>query len=197
MKNMFKSSIWLAMIVLATISKAGTTGSPVEIRVTGERTFSVSLSMESENVQVILKDMKGHALTRRTFRDGITTLNFDLNDMKNGQYQLEVIDNEKMETLPIDLAPDHLIVDVDKTETYFFPIIFQNGSKVTISKWAPEKEQIYVTVVNARNRLVHQDIIEGTKHLGKRFDFSQVTKGTYRMRVNCKNYTLSKVINIQ
>ena len=196
MKSTVKGFIWVALIVLATFSKAGVNDPMVNVKVTGVRTFSLSLQNSQQNVQALLKDQKGHVLVRRAFRDGISKLSFDLNSVRDGIYKLELVNDQQIQTIPVDLASDHLNVDTEGSEVYFFPVVYQKGDLVTVSKWAPVKEQIYVTILDAKNRLVHEDVIKGAEHLAKRFDFSEVQNGDYEIRISCNNQIVSKEIHI-
>ena len=57
MKSTVKGCIWVALIVLATFSRAGVTDPSVKVEVTGARTFSLSLQTGEEQVQALLKDV--------------------------------------------------------------------------------------------------------------------------------------------
>ena len=197
MKSTLKVCIWVALIVSVTFSNAGVNDSLIEVNVTGEKTFSLTLSGQPNNVQAVLKNKKGHVLEQRMFRDGISTISFDLNETKEGIYRLELIDSEEVLTLPVELLANEVKVSLEDKESYLFPVVYQKGNLVTVSKWAPESEVISVSILDGNHSLIHEDRIEGDQNLAKRFDFSKVRSGNYEIRLSCKDQTVTRSVDIK
>lgn len=197
MKSTLKVCIWVALIVSATIAQAGLKDSTVEVEITGDKTFSITLNGQHAGVQSLLKDKKGHVLAEQAFTDGIHTLDFDLKDAREGSYRIELIDAQEMISLPVELVGDDVSIDVKEMETYYFPVVYQRGDLVTVSKWASEKEIIGVSIVDDSNILVYEDKISGDKTLAKRFDFSRVRSGNYELVLKCNDQVLIKSVAIK
>ncbi len=198
MKNTVKILFWVTLIVSVTFSYAGVSDSQLEVNMIGDKTFSLTLNSEIDgNVQVLLRNRKGNVVTEQAFKDGVTTVEFDLNKVKEGSYHLELIDAKEMVLMPVEVAENKVKIKEDEKEIYSFPVIFQKGEMVTVSKWAPKRERISVLILDPDRELVHVETLVGDKTLTKRFDFSYVDAGKYEIQVSCKNQTLKKSVAVK
>lgn len=198
MKSTLKVCIWVALIVSVTLSNAGVNDSQVEVNMIGQKTFNLSLTTEHQgDIQVLLKNKRGNVISDQLLKDGVGTVSFDLNEAKTGLYHLELIDNEEMVLFPVEVTENQVNVKEEEKEIYSFPVVYQKGDLVTVSKWAPEKENINVVILDARKELVHTDRLSGDHTLSKRFDFSYVSSGKYEIQLSCKDQTVKKSVSIK
>lgn len=199
MKNTIKLSIWAALIVLANQLTAASAGSYLEVNMTGAKTFELTLKDLKGNVTLSLKDDKRQILYTSTFlvNDEKLKKGFDMNLFSDGRYEIELIDEQKMISIPIIIENDLLNIDLLEKDVRFLPVINQKDDLVSVNMLALEDEFLSIRVFNSANDVVYKETLRGEGNLGKRFDFSKTKEGTYEFQLTSKGNVITREIIIK
>lgn len=194
-----KLSIWAALIVLANQVTAASAGSYLDVNVTGTKTFELTLKDLKGNIRISLKDERKQTLYTNTFliNKENTTKVFDMNLFSDGKYEIELLDAQKMISIPIVIENDLLSIDLLKKEIHFLPVINQKNDLVSVNMLALDEEFLSIRVFNSYNELLHKETLKGAGNLGRRFDFSKTEEGTYQFLLTSKGNSVTREIVIK
>lgn len=197
MKNTIKLSIWAALIVLANQVSALGAGSSLDVNMTGSKTFELTMNNVKGDVQLQLKDAKNQVIYQKTIANqGSLKQTFDMGLFSDGAYKIELRDAEKIQSLPLNIENDELIVEVEKERTHFLPVVNQKGDFVSINMLALNGEALSIRILDSSNQVVFRETLAGDPNLGQRYDFSKTDKGEYTIQLTSAGTVTSKEITI-
>ncbi len=190
-----KGILALALIVLANISFANDIY--FDVRVLGEGKFQLSVMNVNGDASLSLWDVSGAKL----YSEKVKSLNsisktFDVSNLPNGKYTFRYEDDFKIQKVTF-VVDDQLTFDLESSEVHFLPVISQRGNDVMVGLVANTTERLVVSIYDLEANLVIKEVIEGENYIGKKYDFSQVRKGSYNVVIASAARTISKTIEIK
>jgi len=195
MKN--KLSIWAALIVLANLVNAADAESHLDVNMTGSKTFKLVMNNLIGDVKLSLKGEKNQIIYERTLtNDGSLTKSFDMSLFSDGNYEIELIDDQKIQSFPIEIKNDLLAIHLDEKETHFLPVVSQKNRLVSVNMLALEGEDLSVKIFNSADEVVYDETLRGKRNLGQIYDFSKTVDGKYTFQLVSSGRTTIKEILI-
>lgn len=120
-----------------------------------------------------------------------------MNLISEGNYEIELVDSEKIVTIPIIIENDGLVIDLNEKTVLFLPVLNQKGNQVTVNMLALNDQFLTIKVRNSYNEVVHMETLKGGWNLGRRFDFSKTWPGMYEFQLISKGGVIVRNIIIK
>ncbi len=190
-----KGIVAVALIVLANLGLANDIY--FDVKVVGESKFQLSVMNVRGDANLSLWDLSGKKLYSETVKS-LNSINktFDVSSLPNGKYTFQYEDDFKTQKVTF-VVDDQLTFDLESSEVHFLPVISQKGNSVMVGLVANTPEKLIVSIYDLRSNLLIKEVIEGDNYIGKKYDFSQVRKGSYHVEIASSAKTVSKTIEIK
>ena len=174
MKNATKGLLLMTMIVIATVVKAKVPNENVNVEITGNRSFQLSVNNLMGKGQISIIDQNGFVLYNNIIAgQSAIKQRFDVSNLPVGNYYLKLNDEWKNQTLSL-LINQELVFDLAHVKTTLNPIITQKDDEVTVSMYASELEKLNVSIYDQNSNLLESSNINGLGYLGRRFNFGKL-----------------------
>lgn len=185
----------LVMTVMISTAMANENNEFFNVEVTGSRTFNIKIRNVTGEGTLAIIDSKGVTLFEEKINDRELKRNYDISQFPSGVYQLKFQDDFKVHTVRM-YANEGLEFDLDKSIVQFVPTIALRDKILSVGLATMPEEEIKIFIYDYNNHLLARRKITGSEYIGKRFDFSSVKPGTYRVVITCKGETFSKTFKI-
>ena len=198
MKSIIKQSFWAVLIVLVAQVNAGGLEPISDSSKASSKTFELKLNNLKGKVQLSLRDRKNQVFyTKSISTDGSMHKQFDMSLFPDGNYELQLQDEEKRQVFPIEIVNDQLVFKFEDRLTHFFPVLNQKGSLVFVNMSALNDEQLSIQIYNDKNESIYKEVLSGSLNLGRIFDFSESRSGDYRFVLSSTGNVVSREVNIK
>lgn len=190
MKTQIKKIILGVSIILFTSGVAMATDA--SIRVTGNKSFELTLTNLNDNTQLVMKNKNGQVLYEETIANKESYYKaFNAELLTEGNYYVSVEDAVSVKTVLIALENGKLEFDPTKIVDRFKPMIMTKGSILYVNYFSPDKSPLAVSIYDKNGQLVYEEELTGKTTMGKGFDFSKSPKGEYTIALesNGKYYS--------
>lgn len=181
MKNILKS---FAVAALMFISLSSMAYVPSVNLINGSTSKSLVLAMvSSTNAQdVSLIDANGHILFYDDVTDHRYTKSFNLKNLEEGTYFINV--NNKEQSVIYTLALETDGVNILNKEMVEKPLVFEtNGHKVNLNLNNSDRTKVAIEVTNQDHAKLYKEVFTDKKTIDMTFNFESAVKGDYTINV--------------
>jgi hypothetical protein len=185
MKTTIKISVALiALLVLSTSSFAITADSVFVNPVLGKKKAIISVvNVPTASLSVIIKDVNGAILTRVSEKNSeYFSKVFDFTNLIDGGYSLEVNINNTTKKYDFFVEKNEIILK-DKHTIESSPYVGVSNNKLDISHINSEKKPVYLDLIDSNGNLVYNNFVSDDFTVLKRYNLSQLRKGSYTAKV--------------
>lgn len=173
--------------------------SNTELNTSRGELVKVSFNDIKKGSTLMIKNDQGYILYKEFIKiDGDYSKDFDLTELPNGSYKLELEDEVKIKILPFKVTSKE--VEFNKKEEFIIskPIVAKKGDKVILSKLTLEgSKDIKVSIYYNGTDLVYKENLKGDKFINRSYDFSTSINGDYSIVVTSDGRTFRNSINIK
>lgn len=196
MKNLIKKVILIAVMVTGLVSMASERDGNIEIKDLNSKVIQFTLNNFDGDLQVTVKDTHDYVLYKENFEGTIYSKKYDLSELPNGIYFVELRGETKIKTIPFIVSGNKVEFNYEASKIYFKPVIVVKDKKVNITKLALDKESFLIEVYNVNSKLIYKEVLEGKKHLQRRLNLEELPSGTYYLVLRSKGKVIRKAIEI-
>lgn len=141
-----------------------------------------------------VKSLNGEVLYSENSDNGLLKMVFDLSQLDDGDYEINVKDEIKTRSLPITITSGKLVI-VEKAMTKIFsPTIVQSDDLVTVKLLSNEQNDLSINVQTVNGRSLVEDKIDGQNGLiGKKY---HLIPGQYIVTVSSDEYSKVSYIDV-
>lgn len=199
MKNIIKRSLAVVVLSIATLASVNAKDFDMEVKKVDDRTVDLIIEKTSQPVDIAFVDANGVVLYKYSYKELPTsTKRYNFKDLPKGTYYFKVESATKIETIPVVVTQSETVINSDKKEITYKPHFRVDGDVVSINLLNIDESVVDIKVFDqTSNSLVHQEILQGKKSIGKRFDFSSVNdRRVYRLEVTHLGNTYYKTVSL-
>ncbi|EKF55231.1 hypothetical protein I215_08301 [Galbibacter marinus] len=199
MKNIIKRSLAVVVLSIATLASVSAKDFDMEVKKVDDRTVDLIIEKTSQPVDIAFVDANGVVLYKYSYKELPTsTKRYNFKDLPKGTYYFKVESATKIETIPVVVTQSETVINSDKKEITYKPHFRVDGDVVSINLLNIDESVVDIKVFDqTSNSLVHQEILQGKKSIGKRFDFSSVNdRRVYRLEVTHLGNTYYKTVSL-
>jgi len=199
MKNIIKRSLAVVVLSIATLASVSAKDFDMEVKKVDDRTVDLIIEKTSQPVDIAFVDVNGVVLYKYSYKELPTsTKRYNFKDLPKGTYYFKVESATKIETIPVVVTQSETVINSDKKEITYKPHFRVDGDVVSINLLNIDESVVDIKVFDqTSNSLVHQEILQGKKSIGKRFDFSSVNdRRVYRLEVTHLGNTYYKTVSL-
>ncbi|MBL6446276.1 hypothetical protein JMN32_08150 [Fulvivirga sp. 29W222] len=198
MKTLKKSMVAVLFLTTLFVSAYGSTP---YIKVTSydlKKFFVIIKNTDSSKVNVVLKDGNNFSLYKETYINSDEYLKgFDLQSLPDGEYTLEIENNQRIEMFALSIINNKLSINKDSRLVIHKPSINQNGNKVDVALQKLQEAPLKLSILDNTNDIIFEDTLADNGNLTKRYDMSRLGPGSYTMRIDIAGKLFSQSIRIQ
>ena len=185
----------LVVAVLATLlshaNETTFTADKIEI----DRTALTLNNVKAGNILTI-KDFNGITLYKELIKmSGTYRKGFDLSALPDGDYFFEVDKDLEIQSIPFKVTNNKVTINRAEETTTFKPYVRQKNNLVYITKLAPKREPLTITIytyTGGTETLLHSEKIEGTQTIEKVY---KLQKGDYKLVFKSDDKEFTEFIN--
>ncbi|WP_221417948.1 hypothetical protein, partial [Fulvivirga kasyanovii] len=122
---------------------------------------------------------------------------FDMQSLPDGEYTLEIENNQRIEMFVLSIINDKLSINRDSRLVIHKPSINQSGNKVDVALQKTHEEPMKLSILDNTNDIIFEDTLADNGNLTKRYDMSRLGPGSYTMRIDIAGKYFSQSIRIQ
>lgn len=199
MKNIIKRSLAVVVLSIATLASVSAKDFDMEVKKVDDRTVDLIIEKTSQPVDIAFVDANGVVLYKYSYKELPTsTKRYNFKDLPKGTYYFKVESATKIETIPVVVTQSETVINSDKKEITYKPHFRVDGDVVSLNLLNIDESVVDIKVFDqTSNSLVHQEILQGKKSIGKRFDFSSVNdRRVYRLEVTHLGNTYYKTVSL-
>lgn len=199
MKNIIKRSLAVVVLSIATLASVSAKDFDMEVKKVDDRTVDLIIEKTSQPVDIAFVDVNGVVLYKYSYKELPTsTKRYNFKDLPKGTYYFKVESATRIETIPVVVTQSETVINSDKKEITYKPHFRVDGDVVSINLLNIDESVVDIKVFDqTSNSLVHQEILQGKKSIGKRFDFSSVNdRRVYRLEVTHLGNTYYKTVSL-
>lgn len=188
----------VVVLSIATLGMIRANDFYLSVKKDDNRTVDLFLEQTNQPVAISFVDAKGEVLYNYEYKELPTNVKrYRFDGIPAGTYYFVVEDDIKIERVPVVFTVGETIVKREKEEVTYKPNFRKDGAVMSVNMLSPDEAPVSVKVYNeTTNELVHEEVLKGSKSLGKRFDFSKAEKGSYRFEVTRKGDTFYKTVSL-
>ncbi|WP_343855481.1 hypothetical protein [Fulvivirga kasyanovii] len=191
----------MAAVLLLTTLFVSAYGTTPYIKVTSydqKKFFLIIKNTDSSKVNVELKDVDNFRLYKETnIQNGEYLKGFDMQSLPDGEYTLEIENNQRIEMFALSIINGKLSINRDNRLVIHKPSINQSGNKVDIALQKTHEEPLKLAILDNTNDIIFEDTLADNGNLTKRYDMSRLGPGSYTMRIGIAGKYFSRSIRIQ
>ena len=159
-------------IVLSTATFATSTGEVKDVKVTTVESDKVELTYLSDGeckVKVNIYDQKGSRVFTESIKNPKSFKKaYDLSKLPVGEYEFEIIDNEKVVSEKVKVAPAY-----DDTRYIKASVVKEEGEKYSVKVVGAVIDPIAINIYNKYGELIYGDLIDISKGFTRIYDLSK------------------------
>eukprot|EP01095_Lingulamoeba_sp_RSL-Kostka_P000954 TRINITY_DN11280_c0_g1_i1.p1 TRINITY_DN11280_c0_g1~~TRINITY_DN11280_c0_g1_i1.p1 ORF type:complete len:199 (-),score=31.30 TRINITY_DN11280_c0_g1_i1:33-629(-) len=198
MKNTLRNSMLVVVLSIATLAMTRANDFYLSVKKDDNRTVDLFVEKSNQPIAISFVDAKGEVLYNYEYKQLPTNVKrYNFKGLPTGTYYFVVENEIKIERVPVVFTDGETIVEREKEEVTYKPYFRKDGSVLSVNMLSSDMSPVTVKVYNeTTNELVHEEILKGAKSVGKRFDFSNAQKGSYRFEVTRKGNTFYKTVSL-
>ena len=199
MKNVFKRSLAVVVLSIATLATVSAKDFYMTVKKVDNRTVDLVIEKSNQPVDIAFVDAQGMILYSYSYKALPTSIKrYNFKDLPNGTYYFTVESETKVERIPVVFTEKETVIKSDKKEITYKPHFRLDGDVVSVNLLNMDESVVDIRVYDqTTNSLVHQEVLQGKKSIGKRFDFSSVNDSrVYRVEVTHLGNTYYKTVSL-
>lgn len=199
MKNVIKRSLAVVALSIATLASVSAKDFFMEVKRVDERTVDLIIEKTNQPVDIAFVDANGMVLYSYSYKELASSIKrYNFKDLPNGTYYFEVESATKIERIPVLVTDNETVIKSDKKEVTYKPHFRVDGDIVSLNLLNIDESAVVIKVIDQMtNSIVHQEVLQGKKSIGKRFDFSSVNdRRVYRLEVTHLGNTYYKTVSL-
>ena len=199
MKSLIKMFWVLALTLAMTPLFANDKGPGLELSPIDAKSFAVYLDAAVEcTAHIRIKDMGGVTLLNESYRN-VTSLSKKINmaNLPIGTYFVEVEDRIKVQAFIVRMTVNGLTVNHQPEKDYFKPLFIQKGKYVDMCMLLLPEKYATVSIFSPDGKMLLQDVIHNEASLEKRFNVSNMERGTYYFVITTAGKTITRSVTIR
>jgi hypothetical protein len=181
MKNLFKKSALVLLVLTANLASANVNFENIKIFSENTKSLNLELNNNDGGLDVYIKDVYGVELYKEQFNGKQFSKKFDLTLLPDGNYFFEIEGQTKISLLPFKVSGLKVEVLEMKKELIHKPIVRIQNDLIFISKFSPDKELLKIAFYDADDNLLLEEKLSNNIMAGKVFNISKLTSGEYRL----------------
>jgi hypothetical protein len=189
----------LTFLLLCLVTVSGFSTNPiVKIKPLGNKTFALYLSdLGNQKHSILIKDSEGVILvSQKTKKQEAFAKRFNLNNLVDGAYYLEIDDNQKTLTYPLNLSNNKLAV-LESVQVRYTPVVRQTGKSMDLMVFSPDKSSYELKIYNEDYEIVHDELLSEQTNYKKKIDFSVAAPGSYSVVLNSQGHKYTYVMPVK
>ncbi|MEO1257982.1 MAG: T9SS type A sorting domain-containing protein [Bacteroidota bacterium] len=199
MKSLIKM-FWILTLALTVNPLFANDNDPgLELAPIDAKSFAVYLDAAVEcTAHIRIKDMGGVTLLNESYRN-VTSLSKKINmtNLPIGTYFVEVEDRIKIQAFIIRMTSSGLTVTHQPEKDYFKPLFIQKGKYVDMCMLLLPEKYATVSIFSSNGKMLLQDVVHDEASLEKRFNVSNMERGTYYFVVTTAGKTITRAVTIR
>lgn len=200
MKQLIKNSLLVIMFIMSLSTFASGASPYVKVKSYDAKKFVVIIkSANPTDLQISLKDNNNYQIyseRHANLKDGYAK-KFDVADLPDGSYFLEIENEQKIDVYSIEIAEGQLNIENDSRVAIFKPQVFQKGNMVDIAMLKYLDVPMTFSIINNTNDIVYEDTLADSQSVNKRYDMSKLDPGIYTLRFNLAGRSFTKSIDLK
>ena len=199
MKNVLKRSLAVVVLSIATLASISSKEFYMEVKKVDDRTVDLIIEKTSQPVDISFVDAAGMVLYKYSYKELPTSIKrYNFKDLPKGTYYFKVESATRIETIPVVVTQSETVISSDKKDIIYKPHFRVDGDVVSVNLLNIDEADVQISIVDqTTNSMVHQEILQGKKSIGKRFDFSSVNdRRVYRLEVTHLGNTYYKTVSL-
>ncbi|UII22566.1 DUF3244 domain-containing protein [Fulvivirga ligni] len=200
MKQLIKNSLLVIMFIMSLSTFASGASPYVKVKSYDAKKFVVIIkSANPTDLQISLKDNNNYQIyseKHANLTDGYAK-KFDVADLPDGNYFLEIENEQKIDVYSIEIAEGQLNIENDSRVAIFKPQVFQKGNMVDIAMLKYLDVPMTFSIINNTNDIVYEDTLADSQSVNKRYDMSKLDPGIYTLRFNLAGRSFTKSIDLK
>ncbi|WP_299548088.1 hypothetical protein [Seonamhaeicola sp.] len=160
------------------------------------RATALTIANVKEGNLLSIKDGYGITLYKEVIEQtGLYNKGFDLTDLPDGNYFFELEKDMEIKTIPFTVKSNEVTFNKEKETKVFKPFVREKKDLVYITKLAPNKEPLAISVYGlygGSSELLYKETIEGVQNIERAF---KLQEGKYKIVFASNNREFTKYIN--
>jgi hypothetical protein len=120
---------------------------------------------------------------------------FDLSKLPEGQYAFEIESGNLIKRYSFEIVKNGVEISPE-CKSIYKPVIMQKNENLDISILNIEGGDVNVALYAPNGKRLVNDKVSGIQSVGKRYDLSKLTAGTYRIVISRDNRTFTELITL-
>lgn len=159
--------------------------------------FLIIKNTDSSQVNVVLKDINSLRLYNESYIGNDRYLKgFDMRSLPDGEYTLEIENNDRIELFSLFIVNDKLSINRDSRLVIHKPSFNQTGNTVDIALQKEHEAPLKLSILDETNDIIFEETLADNGNLTKRYDMSKLNPGSYTMRVDIAGKYFSQSVRI-
>lgn len=196
MKNLFKSSLLVMAILMATITLAKNIDPSIKIKLIESKLIQLTMDETIKNVEVSVKDSKGEIVYTKKSENFNISKKYDLNNLPSGSYFMEIESSTKIKIIPFNVLSKSIELNEEKENVYYKPIVRKEGANVFISKLALNNEDLEIILYDVDSAVLFTEKLEGNAILERKLNLMNLKSGNYNLILRSGSKTFYEAIKL-
>lgn len=169
------------------------------VKLISAKNFAVYMTnVDTENTQVSIKDVNGYTFYSETV-SGTPSYSrmFNLQQLPEGEYSLELENNRLIESFPLVVAKDGLSITQADKNVQYKPHLRDKDNVLDIMLFIPEKSRVDIDIFDSNSSLVYTETFKQKTTIEKQFDFSSLPVGAYKVKIEDRGRSFYYTMNVK
>ncbi len=191
MNSLLKVILFVIITVTGNTLFANENNSSIKISKGNDKTLAISFDYPNEiDIKITIKDYNFITLFKEDVK-GIrnSTKTFDLKNLPNGIYFLEIEDEKSIFSKTIEIKNNMLYYNTTNDQKVNKPIPYINGDKLYVTSFFSEELDVDIVIYNKSGQAVYEETLEKQNSFNKIFKFIEGHPNDYTVSVQYKNRT--------
>jgi hypothetical protein len=158
----------------------------------GAKSFVLQLDrVLTQRVQIRILDAENSLLLSEAIKEkGPFAKKYNLSNLPNGRYTVEIEDAYSISYQPIEVFEKHLVIDDKLLKAIYKPVITATGKQVDLTFLQVEDAVTEIEITDDAGFGIFKDSIKDNGSITRRYNVAQLLPGeyTFRLSVNDKVY---------
>lgn len=198
-KDMKKTAIKISLLIVMMMSLLnGEATVPMNFRIysIGEKRINIQAFNIIGRSTLVIQDENKEALLERTFKSGKQLeVTLDLNTLTDGNYEVILKDESKIQSVPLLISKEGLVVNMNAFHKTYFPQIISNNNEIVVKMLSNDSDDLAIDIKNKYGDPIYSTKVDGRNGLiGKRFEFAP---GEYEITLASGEYERTQLFVIR
>lgn len=190
MEKIISTSLLLMGLMINTINANGNPEVFVRSGNSEEKIIRVMFNNIDEVLKVKIKDKNGIQLYSETVTKKQFEKKFTFNSAPTGIYRIEIEGTSRIWNYSLISDQNKVSIVENESSVFYKPKLILKNKKLSISKFATEKEEIEVVLTDIHGVALYHEAYDKDLYYRRNLDLRQLPKGDYNLKIasNGKNF---------